>query len=173
MSVISKFCQSLSSSFTSRVPQHFPLGTCKRVVNGQLKLHGRESNVTTSTTVNGELNAKEVHFSSLMEINGQATCHNCTFEDDVLIRGTPFLKASFFRKTLEIFANKVSLDACEVDRLYMTYPIPGNSLSNLFQQKVYLTNKTTVNAIIFDKPGGRVYCSQGSKVNNVENGIVE
>lgn len=173
MSLISKLRIGVTSLFASTAPQHFPVGVCTHTVSGQLKLSGRTADVKDSTAINGELKSKDVEFSSLVEVNGQASCQNCTFKDDVLIRGTPILSGCNFNRSLEVFAWKTSLDNCNVNTLYVTYPFAATSLTWFFVQKVYLTNKTLVSTIIFDKPGGRVYCSKGSKVNQVVNGTVQ
>jgi hypothetical protein len=170
MSIIKKISEKVVSLFSSNSPQHFPVGTCESVLNGQLILSDAE--VKVPTLVNGVLEARGVTFFSLIEINGQVTCYDCLFEDDVLMRGAPFLKKNTFKKSIEVFASKVSLDACEVKTLYLTHPFSKDSLFSSFSLEVYLKNTSLVQDIIFDRPGGKIYCEEGSQVERVKNGEI-
>jgi hypothetical protein len=129
-------------------------------------LSKKRLNARMSTLVNGEVYSESgVTFFVEIEINGQLTCHNCTSQESVVkLRDTVF-------NSLEAFTTKISLDNCQIDTLYVTYPFLEDSLSVAPRQEVYLTGNTRVNKVIFDRlEGGTVYRSQGSRINSIING---
>lgn len=158
--MLTALCRILMTFFSSEADPE-SLQNYQRVVNGQLKLS--DTVVQESTDVNGQLKASYVAFEAMLRVSGEADCRESTFTQHVTIKGTPLLKNCNF-DTLEILANKFTLQNCKVNKLLVENPI------SVFSAKVTLEGQAKVDQVIFDKPGGIVYCSPEATVGEIING---
>jgi hypothetical protein len=117
----------------------------------------KDTIVSSTTQINGLLNADNSHFFTL-DVNGSAKLNQCIVDHYVQIKGSLTASSTIFSNTVEVYSNETRLINCKLNKdLHI-----GHTDSK--KQLVYLDNSSEISGnIIFDDGEGEVILQKKSK----------
>jgi hypothetical protein len=126
-------------------------------INGAVEL--RNTNITGMAEINGSIEALNAQIGQL-QVRGAARLKKCVVNGTTVIHGHLYAEETTFKKELSVFAQNLTLNACNVDSILFNYDEKATR-----QQMLVLSNGTIVTKdVTFEGGKGSIVLSNESKI---------